>query len=118
MFSALSWTDRRLRLLRSDCSLAGCEIVRRSVESLSLRDVDRRLAQLLLEESADYGRHQGDSVTFELALTHQQIAARIGSVREVVSRAFARLQSSGLVIVNERTVTIPDKRALRDYALE
>ena len=67
------------------------------IESLSLRDVDRRLAQLLLEEASDYGRRTGKSVEFQLSLTHQQIAARIGSVREVVSRAFNRIQQSGLI---------------------
>src|SRR5436190_13844606 len=55
------------------------------VESLSLRDVDRRLAALLCAEASDHSRRTGSSVAFELALTHQQIAARIGSVREVVS---------------------------------
>jgi CRP-like cAMP-binding protein len=38
------------------------------VESLSLRDVDRRLAKLLLEEASDHSRRSGSSVTFELAL--------------------------------------------------
>lgn len=88
------------------------------VESLSLRDVDRRLAHLLLEESPDSSEHRGASVTFELVLTHQQIAARIGSVREVVSRAFARLQASGLVSITGRTVTIADRSSLQDYASE
>ena len=88
------------------------------VESLSLRDVDRRLAKLLLEEASDHSRRSGSSVTFELALTHQQIAARIGSVREVVSRAFARLQQSGLIRMDGRRITIPDEKALGDYGAE
>jgi CRP-like cAMP-binding protein len=88
------------------------------VESLSLRDVDRRLAALLLEEAADHSRRSGSSVTFELALTHQQIAARIGSVREVVSRALARLQQGGLIRMDGRRITIPDEKALVDYGAE
>ena len=88
------------------------------VESLSLRDVDRRLAKLLLEEASDHSRRSGSSVMFELALTHQQIAARIGSVREVVSRALARLQQSGLIRMDGRRITIPDEKALRDYGAE
>jgi CRP/FNR family transcriptional regulator len=51
-------------------------------------------------------------------LTNQQIAARIGSVREVVSRAFARLQQNGLVTLEGRRVTIPDEEALKAYAGE
>jgi CRP-like cAMP-binding protein len=86
------------------------------VEALSLRDVDRRLAALLYEEASDHSRRSGASLTFELALTHHQIAGRIGSVREVVSRAFSRLQQSGLIKIDGRRVTIPDENALRDYA--
>jgi CRP-like cAMP-binding protein len=88
------------------------------VESLSLRDVDRRLATLLCEEASDHSRRSGSSVTFELALTHQQIAARIGSVREVVSRALARLQQVGLIQMDGRRITIPNEKALRDYGAE
>jgi CRP-like cAMP-binding protein len=86
------------------------------VEALSLRDVDQRLAALLCEEASDHSRRIGSSRTFELALTHQQIAARIGSVREVVSRALSRLQQSGLIQMEGRRITIPDENALRDYA--
>jgi len=88
------------------------------VESLSLRDVDRRLAALLCAEASDHSRRSGSSVTFELALTHQQIAARIGSVREVVSRALARLQQGGLIQMDGRRITIPDEKALHDYGAE
>jgi CRP-like cAMP-binding protein len=88
------------------------------VESLSLRDVDRRLAALLSEEASDHTQRSGSSVTFELALTHQQIAARIGSVREVVSRALARLQQGGLIQMHGRRISIPDEKALRDYGAE
>ena len=88
------------------------------VESLSLKDVDRRVAALLAEEASDYSRRSGASVTFELALTHQQIASRIGSVREVVSRALARLQQGGLIQMDGRRITIPDEKALRSYAAD
>ena len=88
------------------------------VERLSLRDVDRRVAQLLLEEASDHGRRSGDVVEFQLALTHQQIASRVGSVREVVSRAFTRLQHGGLIQVDGRKVTISSEQSLRSYATE
>jgi len=88
------------------------------VERLSLRDVDRRVAQLLLEEGSDYGQRLGDSVTFPLSLTHTQIATRVGSVREVVSRALGRLQSHGLIAVDGRSVRIVNEKALREYCEE
>src|SRR6266700_1644980 len=114
-----------LCLERPRISLAALKLLARRVrncaalvESLSLRDVDRRLAALLCAEAADHSRRAGSSVTFELALTHQQIAARIGSVREVVSRALARLQQMGLIRMDGRRITIPDEIALGDYGAE
>jgi CRP-like cAMP-binding protein len=49
------------------------------------------------------------------ALTHTQIASRVGSVREVVSRAFSRLQAGGLIAIDGRQVRIPDEQALAEY---
>ena len=85
------------------------------VETLSLHDVDRRLARLLLVEARARGRRHGSEVHLDFALTHQQIASRIGSVREVVSRAYGRLQQAGLLRVDGRKVVIPSERNLAEY---
>jgi CRP-like cAMP-binding protein len=53
-----------------------------------------------------------------LTQTNQQIAARIGSVREVVSRAFTRLQHEGLIAVDGRRLIIPNESALESFAGE
>jgi CRP-like cAMP-binding protein len=86
------------------------------VESLSLREVDQRLARWLLGEARLRGVRTGAGIEITLALTNQQIAARIGSVREVVSRALARLQHNGFIGVDGRRVTIADENALAVYA--
>lgn len=86
------------------------------VEALSLREVDQRLARWLLGEARLRGTRHSEGVQVTLALTNQQIAARIGSVREVVSRAFTRLQNNGLLAVVGRTVLIPNEDALEIYA--
>jgi CRP/FNR family transcriptional regulator len=88
------------------------------VEQLALYEVDKRLAQLILSDGRARGTRTGAGLTFELTLTHQQIAARIGTVREVVSRALARLQQSGLLEVTGRTVTIPREDAFASFASE
>lgn len=85
------------------------------VETLSLHDVDRRLANLLLTEAQEHGSRRGLALAVPLALTHQQIASRIGTVREVVSRALGRLQQSGLVSIEGKEVLIPDESALQDF---
>jgi CRP/FNR family transcriptional regulator len=85
------------------------------VETLSLHDVDRRLARLLLGEARARGTRAGSGFSVEFSLTHQQVASRIGSVREVVSRAFGRLGQSGLLKVDGKRIVIPDERQLAEY---
>src|SRR5262245_40594606 len=86
------------------------------VEALSLREVDQRLARWLLTEARSRGRRTADGVEVTLALTNQQIAARIGSVREVVSRALSRLQHNGLIAIDGRRIVISDEQSLAVFA--
>lgn len=86
------------------------------VEALSLREVDQRLARWLLSEARARGRRAGSGIEVTIALTNQQIAARIGSVREVVSRALSRLQQNGLIVIDGRHITICDEQALEVFA--
>jgi CRP/FNR family transcriptional regulator len=88
------------------------------IETLSLRDVDRRLARFLLSEVDLSGTRSGSAVSLDLALTHQQIAARIGTVREVVSRALTRLEKNGLIQSEGKVIMIPDERMLRAYVMD
>ncbi|HLN99879.1 MAG TPA: Crp/Fnr family transcriptional regulator [Pyrinomonadaceae bacterium] len=88
------------------------------VEALSLREVGQRLARFLLAEARRSGSRAEDGIRINLTQTNQQIASRIGSVREVVSRAFTRLQHEGLIIVDGRNLTIPDQAALETFAGE
>lgn len=86
------------------------------VEALSLREVDQRLARFLLEEGQVRGKRVDKTLVFELVLTNQQIAARIGTVREVISRALSRLQQNDLITVSGRVVSILDEEALQAFA--
>ncbi len=86
------------------------------VESLSLRDVSQRIAKVLLQEAARSGVIDGKGSTFVQKLTHNQLAARIGTVREVVSRSLTRLEATGLIAVSGKRVAVPDIEALKKYA--
>jgi len=88
------------------------------VEDLSLHEVDQRLARFLAAESRVRGVRTGTGIVLEMPLTNQQVAARIGSVREVVSRALARLQKNGLIEVDGRKITIVNEESLRAYGGE
>lgn len=83
------------------------------IETLALRNVEQRVAQHLLAVARERGVPIGDGCVFELTLTRTEIASRIGSTREVVSRALTHLHKSGLIqMEGRRLVTIPNMRAL------
>ena len=86
------------------------------VESLSLREVGQRLARLLLEEAEARGVIAANGVRFKQKLTHNQLAARTGTVREVITRVLYRLQNQGLIIVEGKDVIIPNLELLANYA--
>lgn len=86
------------------------------VETLSLKEVGQRVARFLLSEARRNGQNTSRGTILNLSQTHQQIAARVGTVREVISRSFSRLQHDGLIIVDDRRITIPDEAALTEFA--
>ena len=87
------------------------------IETLVFLNVEERLAQHLLTVARQRGVPVEKGCAFEMTLTRTEIAGRLGSVREVVSRAFTHLQEAGLIrLSGQRLVTIPDMRALQQFA--
>ena len=86
------------------------------VETLSLREVGQRLANLLLDEALSHGFRTPEGTRIKLQLTHNQLAARIGTVREVVTRMLIRLQENGLIVHEGKEVLIPDLKMLAAYS--
>ena len=86
------------------------------VETLSLREVGQRLAALLVAEARRSMQEGGQDVRISQKLTHVQLAARIGTVREVVSRAISKLQDQMLIEVKGKEIWIPDVDRLAAYA--
>ena len=85
----------------------------RLLEEISLKDVGHRLAWWLLERAQDCQKVNADSVEFPLELSHGDIGTRIGTVREVVTRAFSRLENEGLVQASGRILKIPSLKKLK-----
>jgi CRP/FNR family transcriptional regulator len=81
------------------------------IEELSFTTVRSRLAALLLR-FAQTGRKTGSGTEVTLPESNQELAARIGTVRELVSRNLSRLQAAGIIRLEGRTVVIPDLKAL------
>lgn len=87
------------------------------IEALSFHEVGQRLALFLLAEAQRANAASDQRIVFPLNLSNHQVANRIGSVRDVVARAFARLKHEGLIGTKGRTLIIPDANALKRYAM-
>ena len=79
------------------------------VHDLSLLSVRARLARFLLAQS----REPADAT---VRWTHAHIAARIGTVRVVVSRTLSALAEEGVVRMNRQRIEIVDPDALTEIA--
>jgi CRP/FNR family transcriptional regulator len=83
------------------------------IEELSFTTVRHRLIALLVRLGNTEGRHEGDAVTVTLPANNSELAAQIGTVRELVSRNLSRLHSEGLIQMDSRTLLIRSFRKLQ-----
>lgn len=82
------------------------------IEELSFTTVRHRLISWLLRQAKNESRPSPRGVTFSLGASHQELAAQIGTVRELVSRNLARLEAQGFIEINGRDVVILDQEGL------
>lgn len=80
------------------------------VEDLSLRSVKARLARLLLEHAQD------ETLPRRRWATQAEMAARLGTVPDVLNRALRKLAEAGLVQVNRHQIEITDPTGLKEIA--
>jgi CRP/FNR family cyclic AMP-dependent transcriptional regulator len=83
------------------------------IEELSFTTVRSRLISLLVKFAREQAKSTG-AVTITLPSSNQELAAHIGTVRELVSRNLSRLQAEGLIKIDGRAVTIANVKALSD----
>lgn len=82
------------------------------IEELSFTTVRHRLVALLLRLGKSGGVRTGDAVALTLPANNSELAAQIGTVRELVSRNLSRLQSEGLIQIDDRKLKIPSLKRL------
>ena len=82
------------------------------IEELSFTTVRHRLASFLVRLARQEGKRTPAGIEILLPASHQELAAQIGTVRELVSRNLSRFQAEGLLIVEGRNVIVRDLKAL------
>ena len=81
------------------------------VQDLAMRNVKGRLARLLLEEARAAERGAPP-----VALTQEEMASRLGTVREVVGRALRSLAAENVIAMEKQRIVIVDRRRLEQAA--
>ena len=79
------------------------------MEQIMWRSFDKRLALFLVEESRI-------EETDALKITHEKIAAHMGTAREVVTRMLRYFQSDGMVKLTRGTVELTNRKALEQLS--
>ena len=88
----------------------------RLVEDLSLKEVSSRLAKYFLDVLARDGIPSNDWIEFNLDMARSDLAARLGTVRETLSRTLRTLRDKGVIDVEGKRIRILDKNALEQIA--
>jgi CRP/FNR family cyclic AMP-dependent transcriptional regulator len=83
------------------------------IEELSFTTVRQRLIALLLQLAQVDGTPSKDGIRLELTKSHQDFAAELGTVRELVSRNLSRLQAEGFLEVEGRKLVVKDVAGLK-----
>jgi len=84
------------------------------VEDLSLRNIEARLASTLLRNAEL--RNEQLIVSRRAWTTLDEMAIRLGTVRDVLSRAMKVLETENLIIVNKQSIQIIDPQGLAERA--
>lgn len=112
LFTELLQTDNKL------CFNFACIIgdrrrqIETKLEHLVFRDVQAKLAALLLDLGEEYGVECEDGLQIGLKITHQEMANLIGSTRETISLTLAQFKKKSLLDLNGRTVVLKDQEGL------
>lgn len=114
---------RRFLMKNPEAALAAMAVLARRLrsvsglaEQLALTGVAQRLAAMLAEEATTQAGDLKDGVSFSLPLSHQSIAARLGSVREVITRQLHRLIDDKVIAFRGHRVVVLDAATLRSRA--
>lgn len=80
------------------------------IEDLTFKDVPARLARYLVDLAGDEG------TTVQLPISKSQLASRLGTVSETLSRTLRKLSDDDLICVRGKDIDILDRDRLEDLA--
>ena len=86
------------------------------LEQLVFKDVNAKLAELLLRLAAEHGIEDSRGTLVAIKITHQEMANLIGSTRETVSLTLSQFKKKGFITNDGRKVILTDREGLKALA--
>lgn len=85
------------------------------VQSLSTKDVEARIAALLLSFVKNFGTETGEGVLVDLPLNREEMGNYIGITRETISRKLTAMQDDGTIeLIGNKKLLIRDMERLKE----
>ncbi len=86
------------------------------IEDLSLKEVPSRIARYFLDLSLRQSKEAKSTEEVELHLSRSQLASRLGTIRETLSKNLAKMKAKGIIEVKKNRILILDREALERVA--
>lgn len=80
--------------------------------NLAFKEVNSRLASLLLKMARDKGAFTSEGVIFDLDLTHEEMAKLISSSRQTVTTVLHRLEKMEVIELRKRKILVKNMEEL------
>jgi CRP/FNR family transcriptional regulator len=86
------------------------------IEDLSLKEVPSRIAKYLLDLSLKQSKEGKSFEDVELDLSRSQLASRLGTIRETLSKTLAKMKAQGIIDIKKNRIYILNREALEKIA--
>jgi CRP/FNR family transcriptional regulator len=86
------------------------------IEELSLTEISSRIAKYLIDLSRKQLREGKSSADVELDLSKTQLASKLGTISETLSRTLAKMKAKGMISVKGNRIQVLNRQALEELA--
>jgi CRP/FNR family transcriptional regulator len=86
------------------------------IEELSLKEVSSRIAKYLIDLSMKSAKEGKVPKAVELDLSKTQLASKLGTISETLSRTLAKMKNKGIIDVEKNKISILNREALEELA--
>lgn len=86
------------------------------IEDLSLKEVSSRVAKYLIDLSLKLSKEEKNLREVELDLSKTQLASKLGTISETLSRTLAKMKAQRIIDVKKNRIIILNREALEELA--